>query len=99
LVLALAMAAILGACGSDGSTSTAGSDGSTGHHHEVDGTVADSEPGVVAVTMTDYTFAADDAQVSAGPVRFRVTNSGAEDHQLMIGRLHAGVDEDQFVQT
>jgi len=99
LVLALAMAAILGACGSDGSTSTTASDGSTGHHHEVDGTVADSEPGVVAVTMTDYTFAADDAQVSAGPVRFRVTNSGAEDHQLMIGRLHAGVDEDQFVQT
>ena len=57
LVLALAMAVILGACGSDRSTSTAASDGSTGHHHEVDSTIADSQPGVVAVTMTDFTFA------------------------------------------
>ena len=56
-------------------------------------------PGVVAVTLTDFTFAADDAQVAAGAVTFRVTNQGVEDHQMMVGRLHPGVDKDQFVQT
>ncbi|MGZ4705134.1 MAG: hypothetical protein ACXWCM_09720 [Acidimicrobiales bacterium] len=98
LVLAVAMALILGACGSDGSTD-AGSGRSTEHHHEVDGTIADSQAGVVAVTLTDHTFAADDAQVAAGAVSFRVTNQGAVDHQMMIGRLHAGVDQAAFVQT
>ncbi len=99
LVLAVAMALILGACGSDGSAGTASSDGSSPHHHEVDGTIADSTPGVVSVTLADHTFAADDAQVAAGAVTFRVTNQGGEDHQMMIGHLHAGVDQATFVQT
>jgi hypothetical protein len=98
VVVAVLLALVAGACGSDGGSTA--SDDTTGHHHQVDGALAVAdEPGVVAVTMTDFSFAADDAEVPAGAVTFRVTNSGAEDHQMMVGRLKPGVTADQFSQT
>lgn len=52
----------------------------------------------IDVVTGDYTFAlADEGPISAGWVPVRITNEGAEDHQVVVARLHDGVTVDDFV--
>lgn len=60
---------------------------------------ADLAPGVtpVELELADYAFRFDPAQMRAGNVMFTATNAGAEDHEVVLARIPAGLDLAQAV--
>lgn len=74
-VTATALLAVLSACGGTGTQTTA-----------TPKATPKATPGssTVAVTLTEFAVALDHATAAAGPITFRVTNTGSIEHEFVV---------------
>ncbi|MEO8478770.1 MAG: hypothetical protein ABI542_03985 [Gemmatimonadota bacterium] len=58
---------------------------------------APTPPRELVVSATDYAFGSVPAELSAGPVQFRMENQGKVPHEMALGQLSAGVTADSMM--
>jgi plastocyanin len=93
LALALASAALLGACGRDG-TAVAGAGTTTPAGPAAPAVTVPGD--TIEVTAVDYRFDGLPTTLQAGPYDLRFTNAGGQEHELVMFRNTSGLTLDEL---